>query len=93
MISHLPSSASVKTVMQYSQEKGSGKFAHYDLGTNGNMVKYGQSTPPQYNMSRVTVPVCFFWGPNDWLSNKDVSTQSRKYIGTNFYECFVLGCS
>ena len=28
----------------------SGKFAHFDLGKNGNIKKYGQETPPEFSI-------------------------------------------
>ena len=43
-------------------------YAHYDYGLLGNLVNYGQKTPPLYNLSTVTVPVTIFSGSNDWLA-------------------------
>ena len=32
---------------------------------------YGSTEPPQYDLSRVSVPVLLFWGNDDWFSTKE----------------------
>ena len=45
-----------------------GGFGQFDFGEKKNMEKYGQSTPPQYNLSLVTSPVALYYSDNDRLS-------------------------
>jgi pimeloyl-ACP methyl ester carboxylesterase len=46
----------------------------YDYGTDSkNMAHYNQTTPPQYDLSQVKVPVALYAGTEDWLADpKDV---------------------
>ena len=39
----------------------SGKFAHFDLGKNGNIRKYGQETPPEFSIEAMHVPIASYW--------------------------------
>jgi len=46
-----PQAASVREFLHYSQETGSKRFERYDLGSEGNMKKYGQETPPEIDVT------------------------------------------
>ena len=37
-------------------------FQRYDFGPLENELRYGQSTPPAYDLSKVTCPVFSFFG-------------------------------
>ncbi|XP_015109465.1 lipase 3 [Diachasma alloeum] len=65
---HDPAGASTKTVVHYLQEVTSGRFRQYDYGTTKNIEKYNASSPPDYDVSKMTIPVAFFYGLNDWLA-------------------------
>lgn len=41
----------------------------YDYGWLRNLKRYGQLTPPKYNVSAMTVPVAVYWAQNDWLAD------------------------
>jgi len=43
-----------------------------DWGEKVNLIEYGQTTPPPYNLTTVTAPVILFWGENDWLATPKV---------------------
>ena len=45
----------------------------YDFGKHKNIEVYGQDTPPEYDIEKVTAPVVTYWGDNDWLAAPDVS--------------------
>jgi len=60
---------SVRTVVHYAQSVNNGKFCKYDFGKEGNMQHYGQETPPDYDLKKVTAPVSLLWGENDWLGD------------------------
>ena len=64
----------------------SGDFHRYDFGTEGNLEKYGQEQPPQYNVSRVTTPVAIYYSSNDWAVNIDVTLRGFKIIHSMIYQ-------
>uniref|UniRef100_A0A0C9PYH9 Lipase n=1 Tax=Fopius arisanus TaxID=64838 RepID=A0A0C9PYH9_9HYME len=70
---HDPAGASTKCVVHYLQEVNSGKFRQYDFGEVKNMEKYNAISPPDYNISRMSIPVAFFYGINDWLAAVQVN--------------------
>lgn len=71
LLGHLPSGASVRSIVHYAQGVNSGKFRKFDFGTKAkNMQAYGQETPPEYDISKITAPVALYWGENDWLGVK-----------------------
>ncbi|KAK3766647.1 hypothetical protein RRG08_042426 [Elysia crispata] len=70
----LISSTSAKTLMQWVQGIKSNRFQHFDHGVIENLWRYGQRTPPLYSPSNIKVPVAFFSGGEDSLSDPtDVS--------------------
>jgi lysosomal acid lipase/cholesteryl ester hydrolase len=48
---YLPGGTSIMNINHWIQMYGTGKFGNFDFGRNGNMEKYGQELPPEYNMS------------------------------------------
>lgn len=73
VLSHTPAGASTKTVIHFGQEVKSGRFQKYDYGSNGNMALYNTTSPPDYDLSKVQVPIGIFWAANDWLASPKVS--------------------
>ena len=47
------------------------KFCAFDYGDENQDI-YGQDTPPEYDLSKVTVPTALYWGDNDWLAAQEV---------------------
>ncbi|ODM97066.1 Lipase 3 [Orchesella cincta] len=80
ILGHLPAGASVRSVIHYAQGVLSGAFRQYDFGAKGNMDRYGQPTPPDYDLSKVTAPVAFYWGENDWLGTKPDTLRIAKLL-------------
>lgn len=80
ILSHEPAGCSVKTCLHYAQEiKNQGKFQQYDYGPKGNMEKYGNATPPEYNLKNINRPVYMMYAENDIFSSSiDVERVSRK---------------
>lgn len=72
-LSHLGTGTSWKTAVHFAQEIVSGgNFQQFDYGTHNQKV-YGSDTPPEYDLSKVTLPISLFWSQNDLLSSeKDV---------------------
>lgn len=73
-----PAGVSVRQMLHFVQEVHNHKFAQYDYGRFGNMMRYGTRDPPDYNLKNVTAPVYLYYGNNDWLvSRKDVKKLKR----------------
>ncbi|CAG9562617.1 unnamed protein product [Danaus chrysippus] len=63
------SSAGLRQFFHYGQLYSSGRFCRYDYGLIENLLKYKSVTPPEYDLTKVTVPIQLFYSDNDWLSN------------------------
>ncbi|KAJ9595445.1 hypothetical protein L9F63_013356, partial [Diploptera punctata] len=68
IISHFSGGISIKVLMHIIQNMKAGKFQSYDYGRN-NPQKYNQIglSPPEYNLSAITLPVALYYGENDRL--------------------------
>ncbi|KAI3835109.1 hypothetical protein MKW92_035246 [Papaver armeniacum] len=69
-IANSPQSTSAKNSMHLAQTSNSGKFTKYDYGI-GNMLKYGQPTPPPYPLTDIPkdLPIFISYGVNDALAD------------------------
>lgn len=45
------------------------KLLKYDYGKSGNLLQYGQSNPPSYDLSKIDIPIYIFSGSNDTLAD------------------------
>lgn len=65
-----------------------GHFRQYDYGENGNLLKYGRSTSPDYDLSKVTAPgYLFYAGKDDLVDNSTDFLKLSKSLG-NCYGTF-----
>lgn len=48
-------------------------FRKFDYGLSKNLLVYGSTQPPKYNLERVKVPVYIFYSENDFLTHPVVS--------------------
>lgn len=73
-LSHLGTGTSWKTAVHFTQEIVSGgNFQQFDYGAYNNLKIYGSESPPEYDLSKITLPITLFWSQNDLLSSeKDV---------------------
>lgn len=67
MLSHTPSGASIKQLEHFGQLMKSGHFRKFDRGYLRNQLEYNRMTPPDYDLSRVKVPVALYYSVNDLL--------------------------
>uniref|UniRef100_A0AC35TX98 Lipase n=1 Tax=Rhabditophanes sp. KR3021 TaxID=114890 RepID=A0AC35TX98_9BILA len=75
-IGHTPSGTSVQNMAHWMQMHHTGKQEMYDYrDKKKNQHKYGQSTPPIYDISNVNVDTYLYWGDSDWLGDeKDIKS-------------------
>lgn len=76
MMSNGPSDAGLYNFEHYGQLYNSktSEFKRFDYGTDGNMKRYNQETPPHYNLKNIGFPVAIFYGTDDDLADpKDVA--------------------
>lgn len=43
------------------------KFSHYDYGSSENLLRYHTTTPPAYDLSKITAPTYIIYSKNDTL--------------------------
>lgn len=53
------------------------QFKAFDYGTVENLHRYGEPSPPSYNLSLVTVPIRIFWAQNDRLTPPQVHNSNK----------------
>lgn len=69
VLAHTPAGASSKTLIHYAQEiHNEGRFQQFDYGSLGNMKQYGTAKPPEYKLTKITLPIALLSAENDWLS-------------------------
>eukprot|EP00212_Chloropicon_laureae_P004099 CAMPEP_0197488940 /NCGR_PEP_ID=MMETSP1311-20131121/3839_1 /TAXON_ID=464262 /ORGANISM="Genus nov. species nov., Strain RCC856" /LENGTH=511 /DNA_ID=CAMNT_0043033155 /DNA_START=199 /DNA_END=1734 /DNA_ORIENTATION=- len=78
-LSHIPEGTSMKNLVHWSQAVRSKKFRHFDFGSCSsvescpNTFRYGQGTPPDFDLSNYKVPTVLISGSKDPIANgKDV---------------------
>jgi lysosomal acid lipase/cholesteryl ester hydrolase len=62
---------SLKTIAHYAQILTTGRFTKFDYGdekANQEVYGLGVTSPPEYDLSRVTAPSVFFWSENDIIA-------------------------
>uniref|UniRef100_A0A1B0CJ10 Putative triglyceride lipase-cholesterol esterase n=1 Tax=Lutzomyia longipalpis TaxID=7200 RepID=A0A1B0CJ10_LUTLO len=69
IFAHAPAGASTKTLVHYAQEiHEKGDFKYFDYGRSENEKRYGQHSPPRYNLTNISTPVALIYATNDWLA-------------------------
>ncbi|KAF2887861.1 hypothetical protein ILUMI_18312, partial [Ignelater luminosus] len=66
-----PAGSSIRQGQHFAQLITTDKFQKYDYGKVKNLEIYGQPTPPQYNISKMTAPVAIYVGDRDIYSKKE----------------------
>lgn len=67
----LPGGTALRVFNQIAQQV-TGQFSKYDYG-NENINIYGQRSPPEYNISKIEVPVYLAYSAGDWATTKKVN--------------------
>ncbi|XP_025265046.1 lipase 3 [Camponotus floridanus] len=68
-LSHYPAGTSTKTILHFVQVYRSDIFRKYDYGFLKNLWVYKSTKPPNYDLSKITVPIALFYADNDLLIN------------------------
>ncbi|CAD0195040.1 unnamed protein product [Chrysodeixis includens] len=68
VVGHTPSGTSVKNFLRWGQIHNNG-FREYDHGAIKNLLTYGTMSPPEYDLSKVTMPWLFAGSHNDYVAN------------------------
>ena len=71
ILGHSPTGSSVLQFVHYGQLVQSHRFCRYDYGEEENLNNYGETAPPDYDLSRVTASVVLFYSPKDWVSDHE----------------------
>lgn len=70
-LTHTPAGTSVQNMVHWAQAVSANDFQMYDFGKDENEKKYGQPTPPLYNLTAFNVSVAFFSGGDDYLGDPE----------------------
>jgi lysosomal acid lipase/cholesteryl ester hydrolase len=62
----------MKLFTHWLQQMTVSEFRKFDYGSRINLKFYNSSEPPNYDLSKIKVPVAVFWSDNDWLVGKQV---------------------
>lgn len=77
---------SIKSVKHFLQMYAQRRYGMYDHGTAKNMLKYGQPTPPRYDIGRIRLPfIILFRGDRDLLSDPKDQQRLLREMGTKPY--------
>ncbi|XP_075978831.1 lipase 1-like [Anticarsia gemmatalis] len=67
---HMPAGASVRQLVHYAQGITGKQFRRYDFGSRlSNRRAYGSSSPPRFDLGRITAPVFLHFSDNDPLAH------------------------
>lgn len=64
-----PAGSSLNQMIHLSQFYHSKDFRQLDWGTQGNKAKYGQISPPKYNLKSVKAPTFIYYSKGDAISS------------------------
>ncbi|KAF2901551.1 hypothetical protein ILUMI_04629 [Ignelater luminosus] len=71
IMKHTPTGSSIVLFMHYIQEIRSGDFRQWDYGPTMNEKYYNSTTPPAYQLHKITVPVYLIYSKYDWISAEE----------------------
>ncbi|XP_047990367.1 lipase 1-like [Leguminivora glycinivorella] len=92
ILGHMPTGGSAAQFVHYGQLVNSGRFCRFDFGEELNMKEYGVPSPPDYEVTKITVPMELFYSDNDMLSAEEdvriLRGRLPNVIGNNFLKDF-----
>nr|UXP71923.1 esterase [Manduca sexta] len=82
-LGHAPAGASIRQVAHYGQCIRFNAFRRYNFNLLTNLAVYGRRTPPEYDLSKITVPAYIHYGLRDREVNyKDLHILAKKLGNT-----------
>ncbi|XP_046963352.1 lipase 1-like [Vanessa cardui] len=69
--SHIPAGSSAKVFFHFIQGHARKRFQRYDYGIEKNKKVYASLSPPEYNVSLISVPMTLVVSEIDWFCDKD----------------------
>lgn len=92
LLGHMPTSCSTLQLVHYGQLVQSGRFCQFDYGAQMNLEMYGKDSPPDYDLSKATVPNVVFFSEHDWVATpadvKRLLTRLPNVYDSNFIADF-----
>eukprot|EP00163_Fabomonas_tropica_P012961 TRINITY_DN24371_c0_g1_i1.p1 TRINITY_DN24371_c0_g1~~TRINITY_DN24371_c0_g1_i1.p1 ORF type:complete len:139 (+),score=39.25 TRINITY_DN24371_c0_g1_i1:23-418(+) len=85
-LGHVPAGTSVKNILHWAQGVKNDHFEMYDYGSDNPQHYNGSSTPPQYPLGDITVPVALFSGGNDDLADPTDVGLLQQQLPPGFYQ-------
>lgn len=73
VVLNTPDCLGQNVALHYAQVFNTGKFRQFDYGAAENTVKYGAAEPPEYDLSKISVPVAQILGKGDILTTVEVT--------------------
>ena len=64
-----PAGAGYRNLLHYAQEIKNGHFQRFDWGAKTNFEKYGEYTPPSYDLKALNLPTALVSGTYDKLAD------------------------
>jgi len=80
---HFPAGTSSKSLNHYEQLIIHGGFRDYDYGKNKNQEIYHSDTPPEFDMTKISVPTALFVGSVDTMADPDDVNTLREFLPTD----------
>jgi len=82
MTAHFPAGISVKGLDHYEQLILDNRFGNFNYGQKINLEIYGQKTPPDFDISNLSIPTALFMGKEDLLGDPaDVAALLQDNVG------------
>ncbi|KAF2891597.1 hypothetical protein ILUMI_14576, partial [Ignelater luminosus] len=93
ILTNTPAGSAIRQGQHYGQLITTGKFQKYDYGKIKNLEIYGQPTPPQYNLSKITAPVAIYVGDRDIYAKKEDTDKTAAEISNLVVYRYIEGFS
>ncbi|KAF2889783.1 hypothetical protein ILUMI_16390, partial [Ignelater luminosus] len=93
ILTNTPAGTSNRQGQHYGQLILTKKFQKYDYGIVENLKIYGQPTPPQYDLSKITAPLGLYVGDRDIYAKKEDTDQTAAEVSNLAVYRYIKGFS
>ncbi|KAF2891758.1 hypothetical protein ILUMI_14415, partial [Ignelater luminosus] len=93
ILTNTPAGSAIRQGQHAAQLITTGKFQKYDYGKVKNLEIYGQPTPPQYNLSKITAPVAIYVGDRDIYAKQEDTDKTASEISNLVVYRYIEGFS